>query len=154
MADAILKQVLDGVRTTIAALSLSGVSSSAIVVRKTPYDDTFIHSGITISWNADQASPSDSRPTNVRDMIGHRVTVTIVEGTSKGSTDRLNDIADRRQKIFRAFNNQHLTIAGDTDVNEVICKAQFGQPTVPKQYRDNYDVSQLEVTCWTLEPRS
>ena len=154
MADSIQRQVLDSVVTEITALSLTGVSSGSIVVRKSPFDRDYVHMGITVSWDDNHEGPSRDSPTNLRDMIGYVVDIYDITGSGQGNTEAITAIALRRQKIFRKFSRKRPTITGDTDVNLVQTTAKWGKPTVPKQYQENYDVSMISVTYWVLEPRS
>ncbi len=154
MTDAVYKQALDTVRTTIAGLALAELDTTAMEVRKFPWDERHIHRGITISWDEPRESSRYSSATNQRDLIGYPCIVTIVKGTSQGSIIDLNNIATWRQQIYRAFNRKRLTGFVGTGLNHITCNVEYGKPSLPDKYRDNYDVTQLIVWCWFLEPRT
>jgi len=155
MPDAVHKQCLDSVRQQIDALSFTEIASTDIIVRKSPWNDNFVHRGITISWEDPREASGDARPSNSRDVLGYPCVVTDVTGNADGSTDQMNAIATRRQKIFRSFNNHRLTsLVSSPGVNNIPCTVSYGSPTIPKQYADKYDASQMIVWCWMVEQRT
>lgn len=151
MPDAIYKQVLDNVATVIQGLSLTGVNSDAIVVRKLPWSKDFIHKGITISWDDEH----EARGTNERDDWGYPCLVTMVRGEGKGWKEHLGDIATWRQTIRRTFHNKRpLSSVSETGTCNLICTVTNRSPTIPEWWEGNYDVGQLLILAWYRETRT
>lgn len=127
-ADAILKQILDAVRSRIVTLALSGIADASILVRKV---NTFRGIGVqeaspVIAFPAIVIAPATSEltpstaGTNERDDIGYPVLVGIVDADEQTLTDNHNRNLLWRQQIRQAFINQRLP--GVTEVNE--CKIE------------------------------
>ena len=155
MPNAVYRQALDAVVTTIQALSLTDIPSDEIVVRKRPWDDRDTHVGITVWPNTERIDDwTPAEGTNNRDMVGYPCVVTMITGTSRGWDENLTKITTWRQTIRRAFHNQRLDGVSETGTNRVICKVEHEAPTIPKEYVKNRDASQLVVWCWFLEKRT
>lgn len=154
MPDAVYKQAMDAVVTDIKGLSLTHINKVSVEARKFPWDQTYIHQGVSVSWGQVQYGYGDNPSTNERDMLRYPCIVTIVQGTGRGDIDDLNLVATWREEIFRTFNRKRLKISGSTDVNSIICWVEDRHVTLPQQYKKNYDALQMVVWAMFLEPRT
>jgi hypothetical protein len=118
------------------------------VIRRWPWSDTHIHSGITIHPTPESEAPG----TNEREDIGYGVGVTMILPTDHGMTENVERIPIWRAKIRRAFINQRLRVKFD-GASEHVCKVEHGNFPLPREAH-KYEVSSLIIRCWMRESRN
>lgn len=122
-ADAIYMQILEAVQSRIQTLSLTGIASASVLLRKV---NTFKGIGVqeaspAIAYPAIVVSPAGTEltatnaGTNERDDTGYAVMVGVVDTDEQALTDNMNRNLLWRERIMHAFRNQRLT--GVTEVN-------------------------------------
>lgn len=146
MTDAVDYQCYSAIVTTIQGLSLNGIQSSEVKLRKVMRDRSHIQRGITVVPQAAIEAPG----VNERDDFGHGVLVVFVQGTANGYSDDIDRITTWRQSVRRAFHNKRLS--GVTE--SIGCSVRHGEPFLPKELQGQNDVSALMIRCWTREQRS
>ena len=151
MADAVYKQALDAVAADLANVSITGVDTSSVPVKKLVWDDTVIKHGVTVFWDEEQEGVG----TNERDDWAYPCHVAHVQGSSKGWSEDITKISEFRQKVTRRFHEQRrLSAVSDTNTNELIQLVEKSRIDIPQRYRANYDITFLTVWCHFRESRS
>jgi hypothetical protein len=145
-------QCLEAVQARIQSLSLDGISNDDVQVLKIPLDrgwedGTFSYPGVIISSiGAEQQSPS--RVTNRRDDIDYPVFVSMLAADNQDLTANHNRYLLWRQKINRAFRNQHLP-----GLECVWCSVQPMQVTSQSAWFNAIHHSSMIIRCNSREPR-
>lgn len=145
----LLTQCGDQIVSVIQALALTGIDNTEIQLRKSYYADSGaqIFKGISVVPVPERESPG----TNVRDDWGRGYLITCAQGTGHGSIEDIDKISTWRQSIIRAFNNKR---ALSTVTECYICTFEPGDMFVPKEYKDNKDVTMFVIRAWCREPRT
>ena len=146
MTDSIAKQCYDAVVTGIQALSLSGLETTEVNLRKVVRDRAHIHRGVTLA----PMRATEAAGTNERDDFGYGVLVIFVQGTGNGYGDDIERVSQWRQQVRKTFHNKRLSGVTQSSV----CSVQHGDPFLPKELQGQNDVSSLVIRCWTRETRT
>lgn len=146
MASSLYRSILDAMKTVIDGLSLTHADSRAVtvLVRKRPHDGEKWNRDITLSHS--EATPGIG--TNQDEDVGYGVRVTIVGASHGGSSEDQDRFMHWEQSIRNAFWGKRLS--GVTEVWH--CRYEPAKPLADGPYlKDNRDVSEFTIRCWTRE---
>lgn len=147
--------ILEAVQTRIRALSLSGLASASVLIRKVPLARD-IGSGLTVALPAVLLSSVGSERLNPtegtceRDDIGYPVHVAIIAADNQDVTANHDTYLEWRRRIIKAFRNQQITISGSTNT---VCQVEPGQITMAEHWRNNLWASELTIRVTMRETR-
>lgn len=151
---AVHDQCLVAAQARIQALTLAGITSSNIIIRKIPTDrdiggdGTYDFPAIVISPLGIENQPP-SGGTNARDDVGYPVLISFLAADNQDLTTNRERYLKWRETVNRAFRSQRLT-----GVSEVyICRVQPGPIVSPAAFWKNVYHSSLLVQCISRETR-
>ena len=144
--DPIWGECLDAVQTVIQGLSMSGLESSDIVVRKLPWNREAITEGVFIH----PVTERYGRGTNARDDVEYGVMVTMIKSSNQNLTGNMDAFLLWRQQISAALRRID---SQDFGVSEVYHHTvEPAAVYLPEAFAKNYDVGALLVRCFSREP--
>lgn len=143
------QQVLDAVADKIGALSLAGLPSAEIFVRKLPWNKNNTEPGIHVTPTRETVD----RVTTSHDDFGYGVQVTIVQPSNQNLTKNLETELDWRRSLIQAFQptSVQLPLAGVGEVFDV--RIEPGPVIDPSTFLLQYDVQAVLLRFFTREVR-
>ena len=148
MPSATFTDILSAVQSTIRGLSLEGIDSDEIQVRKQPWHRKLALPGVLIT-PVEEILPADGG-TNARNDIGYGVRITLVQAGNQSPDTNLDRLLRWREQVVRAFQAKRL--AGVTP--SIVCRIEPGLVFEPIAADRQYDVSALVIRCFTREART
>lgn len=143
--ESVWERCLTAVAAKLQALSLAGIASSSIVVRKLPWNRNQIMPGLFVTPTQETLSPA----TNLRDDVGYGVQLTLVRPSNQDLSADLSTELAWREQVSRAFRESALA-----DVDEVFTvRIEPGPIIDPASFAAQYDVQTLVVRCVAREAR-
>ena len=143
--EAVWKECLDATRDMIIGLSISGLDSDSVVVRKLPWNREPLSEGVFIH----PVTERYGKGTNVRDDIGYGVQVTMIKASNQNLTSNLNTVLTWRRTISSALRRGVSTFGVAEVYNLTIEPAAV---YLPEAFLKNYDVGAVLVRCHSREP--
>jgi hypothetical protein len=144
---AVQTQCADALATAIAALSLTGISSGEIVVRRKPTRADQFYRGITLFPLEENEAPG----TNQREDIGYAIGVLLCRESEFGNADNMDVFPTWRESIRRNVIHKRITVTLSGG-HYLTTTWEPGRFNVPKQ--DRFETSQFTIRCWMREPRT
>ena len=149
-SEVIFHKTLYIIRDVLESMGLPRIESGRVVVRKLPFSDREMYTGITLYPMAER----ESYGTTSRDDIGYVTGVCIAERTTKGMRENMENILECRTRIRRRFHNKRLPEYDGRDGHVIQCKVSHGGVEIPKQFYENIDYQQLTIISWFREYRT
>lgn len=137
------------VQRIIRGLSLRGVQSSEIEIRRLPWDENQIHRGITIYPTEER----EAAGTNQREDIGYGVGVALILPNDSSLREHVGRVSEWRSIIRRQFIHGRLSNVVLTGGHYCITKVEHHQLNIPREAH-RYEASSLIIRCWMRESRS
>lgn len=143
------QQILDAVADQIGALSLAGLPSAEVFVRKLPWNKNNTEPGIHVTPTRETID----RVTTSHDDFGYGVQVTIVQPSNQHLTKNLETELDWRRSLIQAFQPTHLQLplAGVAGVFDV--RIEPGPVIDPSTFLLQYDAQAVLLRFFTREVR-
>ena len=130
----------------IQGLTLTGIESGEIQLRKVHRDAETISRGITVS----PGNTTEGIGTNAQDDFGYGMLVYFVTGTGNGYSDDIDRMTLWREQVRKQFHNKRITSV----TTNTVCNVSPGDSYITKELRNNQDVSALLLRVWTREQRT
>jgi len=143
------QQILDAVADKVGALSLSGLVSSEVFVRKLPWNKNSVEPGIHITPTRETIE----QVVTSHDDFGYGVQVTIVQPSNQNLTKNLETELDWRRSLIQAFQPTHvqLPLPGVGEVFDV--RVEPGPVIDPSTFLLQHDVQAVLLRFFTREVR-
>lgn len=145
--EAVWYRCLTGVQAVIQGLSLTGISSGQVYVRKVPWDRDITKPGIIVCPVKETSDPKAG--TNERDDIGYGVHVVLIRASNQDAEVNLALHLKQREQISRAL--RHQPLAGVSEIYTVFIEP--GPVIDPVSFAQQYDVQALVARCISREVR-
>ncbi len=137
-------ECLDAVQVVIRGLSLAGIESTDIVVRKLPWNREPLNEGVFIHPVLERYG----RGTNSRDDVGYGVMVTMIRKSNQNLTSNLDAFLLWRQQISAALRHSP-TVLSISEVYDVTVEP--AAVYLSDAFIKNYDVGAILIRCQSLE---
>lgn len=143
------QQILDAVADQIGTLSLAGLTSSEIFVRKLPWNRNSVEPGIHVTPTRETIE----RVVTSHDDFGYGVQVTIVQPGNQHLTRDLETELDWRRSLIQAFQptQDQPPLAGVSEVYDV--RIEPGPVIDPPSFLLQHDVQAVLLRFFTREIR-
>jgi hypothetical protein len=148
MSESLFMLAMEEIRDRIRALTLTGLSSDRVQVRRLPHDGEVYFPGITVH----PVTETYHQGTNLRESVGYGCGITMVVNNNNNQDYLLDRLLLWREKIRRHFVEDD-GLEGVTGSCTVKIEHQF-----PIDWQElhskNYDVSRLVARVYVLETRT
>ncbi len=146
MTTAMAMTVYNSVVTAIQGLTLDGLQTSEVQLRKVYRDTVKISRGVTVS----PGNTIEGKGTNATDDWGYGMLIYFVAGTGKGYSEDIDRMTLWREQVRKLFHNKRISAVPTNN----ICTVAPGDAYITKEQRANQDVSALLLRPWTRETRN
>lgn len=149
MSTSIFMLAMEGIRDAIRGLTLSGLTSDEVQVRRLPYDaQNAWYRGVTVH----PVPETYDEGSNERESVGYGCAVTLVNNSDNDADYKLDQLLLWRETIRRHFvENSSLSSASTV----YTLKVSHGHVIDYEMLTDrNYDVSRLIIRAFSLETRT
>jgi hypothetical protein len=148
MTDSLFMQAMEAIRDRIRLLTLSGLTSDRVQVRRLPHDGEVFHPGITIH----PVPETYHDGTNMRESVGYGCAITMVVNNDNDQDYLLDRLLYWRETIRRHFVEDDGLVGV---ANSCTVKIEHGHVIDWNDLiKDNYDVSRLVARVYVLETRT